>query len=62
MFVQVQTSEQTLFNFLIFGKSRFPLKKFYNRGAAIAQWIRLRIQSYQPGFENQAHNLRFFHL
>ena len=29
-FVQVQTSEQTLFNFLILGKSRFPPKKFYN--------------------------------
>ena len=30
IFVQVQSSEQTLFNFLILGKSRFPQKKFYN--------------------------------
>ena len=29
-FVQFQTSEQTLFDFLILGKSRFPAKKFYN--------------------------------
>ena len=30
IFVQVQTSEQTLFHFLILGKSRFPTKKIYN--------------------------------
>ena len=30
LFVQAQTSEQTFFNFLILGKSRFPPKKFYN--------------------------------
>ena len=30
IFVQVQTSEQTYFNFFILGKSRFPPKKFYN--------------------------------
>ena len=28
--MQVQTPEQTLFYFLIMGKSRFPPKKFYN--------------------------------
>ena len=28
--VQVQTTEQTFFYFLILGKSRFPPKKFYN--------------------------------
>ena len=32
------------------------------RGAAIAQWIRLRLPSRRPGFESQAHHLRFFHL
>ena len=32
--MQFQTLEQTLFNFLILGKSRFPPKKFYN----INQW------------------------
>ena len=31
-------------------------------GAAIAQWIRLRLPSRRPGFESQAHHLRFFHL
>ena len=30
IFVQVQTSEQTLFHFLILGKSRFPTNFFYN--------------------------------
>ena len=30
------------------------------RGAAIAQWIRLRLPSWRPGFESQAHHLRFF--
>ena len=28
--MQVQILEQTIFNFLILGKSRFPPKKFYN--------------------------------
>ena len=31
-------------------------------GAAIAQWIRLRLPSCHPGFESQAHHLHFFHL
>ena len=30
------------------------------RGAAIAQWIGLRLPSCCPGFKYQAHNLRFF--
>ena len=30
IFVQVQTLDKILFNFLILGKSRFPTKKFYN--------------------------------
>ena len=30
IFVQIQSSEQTLFNFLILGKYGFPPKKFYN--------------------------------
>ena len=29
-------------------------------GAPIAQWIRLRLPSCRPGFESQAHHLRFF--
>ena len=29
------------------------------RGAAIAQWIRLRLQFCCPGFESQAHHIRF---
>ena len=28
-------------------------------GAAIAQWIRLSLPTYYPGFESQAHHLRF---
>ena len=30
IFVEVQILEQTIFHFLILGKSRFPQKKFYN--------------------------------
>ena len=30
------------------------------RGAAVAQWIRLRFPSYCPGFEFQANHLRFY--
>ena len=29
-------------------------------GAAIAQWIRLRLPSCHPRFKSQAHHLRFF--
>ena len=29
-------------------------------GAAVAQWIRLRLPSCRPGFKSQAHHLRFF--
>ena len=32
------------------------------RGAAIAQWICMRLPSWCPGFESQAHHLRFYHL
>ena len=28
--------------------------------AAIAQWIRLRLPFASPGFESQAHHLRFY--
>ena len=31
-----------------------------HRGATIAQWIRLRLPSCRPGFESQAHHLRFY--
>ena len=31
-------------------------------GAAIAQWIRLRLPSCRPGFESQAHHLCFFSI
>ena len=31
-----------------------------NRAATIAQWIRLCLPSCCPGFESQAHHLRFF--
>ena len=37
-FVQVQTSEQTLFNFLILGKSRFPPKKFLTSTTGAMNW------------------------
>ena len=30
------------------------------RGAAIPQWIRLRIPSCRPGFESQAYHLSFY--
>ena len=30
--------------------------------AAIAQWIRLRLPSCRPGYESQAHHLRFFSI
>ena len=30
------------------------------RGAAMAQWIRLRLPSCRPGFESQAHHLHFY--
>ena len=33
------------------------LKKNLILGAAIAQWIRLRLPSCPPGFESQAHHL-----
>ena len=36
------------------------LKELPHWGAAIAQWIRLRLPSCRPGFESQAHHLRFF--
>ena len=31
-------------------------------GAAIAQWIRLRLPSCHPGFESQAHHLGFYFI
>ena len=32
------------------------------RGAAIAQWIRLRLPSCRPGFESQANHLSFYFI
>ena len=32
------------------------------RGAAIAQWIHLRLQSWRFGFESQAHHLCFYQI
>ena len=32
----------------------------WSRGAAVAQWIRSRLPSCRPGFESQAHHLRFY--
>ena len=33
-----------------------PFKINFNRGATIAQWIRMRLPSCCPGFESQAHH------
>ena len=38
------------------------LKITFIGGAAIAQWIRLRLPSCHHGFKSQAHHLRFYHL
>ena len=35
-------------------------KQWADLGAAIAQWIRLRLPFCRPRFESQAHHLRFF--
>ena len=37
-------------------------RKTKEEGAAIAQWIRLRLPSCGPRIESQAHHLRWFHL
>ena len=50
--MQVQSSEQTLFNFLILGKSRFPPKKFYN----INYWEEVQIFAHRddnPEYEDE---------
>ena len=31
-------------------------------GAAIDQWIRMRLTTCHPGFESQAHHLRIYHF
>ena len=36
--------------------------KYNIKGAAIAQWIRLRLPSYHLGFEPQPQHLRFYQL
>ena len=36
------------------------MKNFELWGAAIAQWICLRLPSCRPGFESQVHHLHFF--
>ena len=42
------------------GKLGVFLKKI--GGAAITQWIRLRLPSCHPGYDSQAHHLCFYHL
>ena len=37
-----------------------PHQKLSHLMAAIAPWFRLRLPSCSPGFESQAHHLRFF--
>ena len=37
-------------------------KQPFYRGAAMAQWIHLRLLSYRPGFDSQALHLCFYHL
>ena len=37
--VHAQSTERTLFNFLILGKSKFPPKKFYNIDCRSKSWI-----------------------
>ena len=44
------------------GVGPFKKKEIKSWGAAIAQWIRLCLPSCCPGFESQAHHLRFYHL
>ena len=46
---------------------RFPIQiikasKLHYRGAAIAQWIHLRLPSCCPWFESQAHHLCFYQI
>ena len=44
-----------------YGNQQLCNGNFFNWwGAAIAQWIRSRLPSCRPGFESQAHHLRFF--
>ena len=42
--------------------TKFNLINFNCRVADIALWFRLRLPSCGPGFESQAHHLRFFNL
>ena len=37
-------------------------KQCIKRGATIALWMCLRVHSFCPGFESQAHHLCFYHL
>ena len=39
---------------------RHPTKQLKSWGAAIAQWISLRLPFRCPGFESRAHHLRFY--
>ena len=43
--MHVQIIEQTIFNFLILGKSRFPPKKFYNINYRLGNLLRAVILS-----------------
>ena len=58
--MQVQILEQTIFNFLILGKSRFPPKKFYNINYWCAQIDHLTISEKLPLLLIQKHRVREF--
>ena len=42
--------------------SCWPEQKNAYQGAAIAQWIHVRLPSCRPGFESQAHLLHFINI
>ena len=61
---QCQNQGLTLYDFINsrhWGLNHFPPRNnLHGGGAAIAQWIHLRLPSCHPGFKSQAHNLCFF--
>ena len=66
MFLPKLFHKMTIIN-LIYLSSNLSLTQYWDcpnernlcGGAAIAQWIRLRLPSCRPGFESQAHHLCF---
>ena len=44
----------------VFGLRYVTIPKELTQGAAVTQWIRLRLPSCRPGFKTQAHYLRFY--